>query len=248
VSPVDGYRQETYGDAFADVYDDWLTISGPTTGPAVEFLAGLAGGGSALELGVGTGRIALPLAARGVAVHGVDASPRMLEKLRGKPGGAQLPVTLGDFAEVPVPGEFDLVYVVASTLYCLSNQDTQVHCVRNAAARLRRGARLVVEGFVPDPARFNQHQRVEARGVDLDRVRIDVARHDPVRQTVISQQVVVDAGGARLYPTVVRYIWPAELDLMCRLAGLRLEGRYGGWSQEPFTAASATHVSVYRGD
>jgi SAM-dependent methyltransferase len=249
VSRVDGYRQETYGDAFADVYDEWLTVSAGAEDPASSFLAELAGGGgSALELGVGTGRIALPLAARGVAVHGVDASPAMLDRLRAKPGGTELPVTLGDMAEVPVPGAFDVVYVVASTFYCLSNQDTQVHCVQNAVARLKPGGSFVVEAFVPDPTRFNRHQRVEARALDLDQVRLDVARHDPVSQTVISQQVLIGATGMRLYPTVVRYVWPAELDLMCRLAGLRLAGRYGGWHREPFTAASPTHVSVYRRD
>jgi SAM-dependent methyltransferase len=243
---VDGYRQETYGDAFADVYDSWLTLSAGSAEPASALLADLAGAaGTALELGVGTGRVALPLAARGIAVHGIDASPRMVDRLRDKPGGADIPVTLGDFAEVPVPGTFDVVYVVASTLFCLPDQDTQVHCVRNAAARLRPGGRFVVEAFIPDPTRFDRHQRVEARGVDLDRVRLDVARHDPVRQTVVSQQVVLGADGVRLYPTVVRYIWPAELDLMCRLAGLRLEGRFGGWAREPFTAASPAHVSVY---
>jgi len=245
VSGVDGYRQETYGDAFADVYDEWLTTSAANGGHAAEFLAGLAPGGRALELGVGTGRVALPLAARGVAVHGVDASARMLDKLRGKPGGPDLPVTLGDLAEVPVAGPFDLVYVAASTLFCLPDQDTQVHCVQSVAERLRPGGHFVVEAFVPDLTRFNAQQRVEARGVALDRVRLDVARHDPVAQTVVSQQVVIDATGTRLYPTVVRYIWPSELDLMCRLAGLTRSGRYGGWRHEPFTATTPTHVSVY---
>jgi SAM-dependent methyltransferase len=240
---VDGYRSETYGDAFADVYDEWLTLS---AGPAATLLAELAGAdGAALELGVGTGRVALPLAGLGVAVHGIDASPRMLQRLRDKPGGADLPVTLGDFAEIPVPGPFDVVYVVANTLFCLPDQETQVQCVRGAASRLRPGGRFVVEAFVPDLTRFDRHQRVEARGLDLAHVRLDVARHDPVRQTVVSQQVVIGDAGVRLYPTVVRYVWPAELDLMCRLAGLRLEGRYGGWAREPFTAASQVHVSVY---
>jgi SAM-dependent methyltransferase len=192
------------------------------------------------------GRVALPLANQGIAVHGIEASPRMLERLRAKPGGTDLPVTLGNMAEVTVPGPFTVVYVVASTLFCLPDQDTQVHCVRNAADRLSPGGRFVVEAFVPDPARFNHHQRVDARGLDLHHVRLDVARHDPVQQTVTSQQVVIDERGVRLYPTVVRYIWPAELDLMGRLAGLRLEDRFGGWDREPFTAASPAHVSVYR--
>src|SRR6266511_3017464 len=156
------FQPRTYGDAIADVYDEW-TGGGPygAADATVDFLARLAGeGGTALELGIGTGRIAIPLAARGVAVTGVDASARMIEKLRAKPGGADLPVTMGDMAQVPVEGSFDRVYVVASTLYCLTDQDSQLECLARAAARLRPGGHLVVEAFVPDPTRFDRGQRV----------------------------------------------------------------------------------------
>ncbi len=245
----DDLPPHAYGDAIADVYDELMDTAGsaPAAQAAVHFLARLAGAaGSALELGIGTGRVALPLAARGVAVSGIDASARMVQRLRGKPGGADLPVTVGDMADVAVPGPFDLVYVVASTLYCLPDQHRQVACLRNAATRLRPGGHLVVEAFVPDQTRFDRGQRVEARAVTAGGVRLDVARHDPVTQTVFSQQVAITADGIRLYPVQVRYIWPAELDLMAKLAGLTLAQRGGGWSGEPYTAGSGTHVSVYR--
>ena len=219
----DNLPPHAYGDAIADVYDELTNVGayGLATEAAVDVLARLAGeAGTALELGIGTGRVALPLAARGVAVTGIDASARMLARLRAKPGGADVAVTVGDMAEVAVPGPFDLVYVVASTLYCLPDQNRQLTCLSNAAGRLRPGGHLVVEAFIPDPSRFERGQRVEARAVTAD--------------------------GIRLYPVQVRYIWPTELDLMARIAGLTLVRRGGGWSGEAYTAASATHVSVYR--
>jgi len=243
------FEPNSYGDAIADVYDEWIGDGRyGSVDPAVEVLARLAGqGGTALELGVGTGRIAIPLAARGVAVTGVDASARMIEKLRAKPGGADLPVTMGDMAQVPVEGSFDLVYVVASTLYCLTDQDSQLECLARAAARLRPGGHLVVEAFVPDPTRFDRGQRVEARAVDTGSVRLDVARHDPAAQAVFAQQIAITPSGVRLCPVHLRYIWPAELDLMARLAGLTLVRRDSGWRGEPYTAASGSHVSIYQG-
>jgi SAM-dependent methyltransferase len=178
-------------------------------------------------------------------VTGVEASARIVEQLRTKPGGADLPVILADMAQLPVTDSFDLVYVLASTLYCLTEQETQVRALGLAAARLRPGGWLVVEAFVPDPGRFDRGQRVEARAVDTDAVRLDIARHDPAAQTVSSQQVAITAGGIRLCPVRLRYIWPTELDLMARLAGLRLAQRHGGWRGEPYTA-TGSHVSVYQ--
>src|SRR5262249_44975128 len=155
-------------------YDDWIGVgAGETVDAAVDFLGALAGaGGTALELGIGTGRIALPLAARGIPVTGVDASPRMVEQLRAKPGGGKVHVGLGDLADVPVADSFDLIYIVASTLYCLLDHETQMRCLRLAGARLRSTGRLVIEAFVPDPARFDRGQRVEARAIDTEGVRL----------------------------------------------------------------------------
>jgi SAM-dependent methyltransferase len=248
VAAVEGYTAQTYGEAIADVYDDWLGVRAyGQADAAAEFLAAETGAAPALELGIGTGRVALPLAARGVTVHGIDASPRMVQRLRAKPGGENLHVTVGDITEVNVrvPGGFGLVYVVASTLFCLTTQAAQVRCLRTAAGRLRPDGRLVVEAFVPDMTRFDRGQRVEARQVDAEQVRLDVSRHDWAAQTITSQQVVLDPAGVRLFPVYLRYIWPSELDLMCQLAGLRLVDRFAGWRREPFTADSGVHVSVY---
>jgi SAM-dependent methyltransferase len=244
---MQGYRPQTYGDEIAEVYDEWLPggYSEQAGIDAAGFLADLVPGGRALELGIGTGRVALPLAARGVDVHGIDASESMVAKLRDKPGGAGLPVTIGDFAEVPADGEFDLVYVVFNTFFALLTQEDQIRCAGNVAARLRPGGRFVIEAFVPDLGRFNREQLVGANLVGLDRVRVEVTQHDRLAQTVSSQHLLIGTGGIQLYPVRLRYCWPSELNLICRLADLHLTDRYAGWHREPFNAASGSHISVY---
>jgi len=242
---VEGYGSETYGDRIADVYDEWYgDPDAPDTQAAVETLAELAAGGPVLELAVGTGRLALPLAKRGLAVHGIDASEAMLAKLRAKAGGAAVAVTVGDFADVAVEGRFSLVYVAFNTLFALQSQDDQVRCFENVSRRLTADGVFVVEAFVPDPARF-QSGRVSVAKVELDRVRLDVTVVDPVEQRSESQHVVLEPGGVRLYPVRVRWAFPSELDLMARLAGLELRHRWAGWRREPFGPASGQHVSVY---
>jgi SAM-dependent methyltransferase len=244
---MQGYRPQTYGDGIAEVYDDLLPggFSEQAGTETAGFLADLVPGGRALELGIGTGRVALPLAARGLDVHGIDASELMVAKLRAKPGGAALPVTIGDFADVPVEGEFDLVYVVFNTFFALLTQEDQLRCAGNVAARLRPGGRFVVEAFVPDLARFHREQLVGANLVGLDRVRLEVTQHDRLTQTVTSQQLLIGTGGIQLFPVRLRYCWPSELNLICRLADLHLTDRYAGWRREPFNSASGSHVSVY---
>jgi len=213
---------------------------------AVAFLEQLAGSGPALELAIGTGRIALPLAAQGVRVHGIDISPHMIARLRGKPGGDQIPVTMGDFSEVQVTGSFRLVYVVYNTLFNLLTQDEQVRCFENVAAHLTDDGAFVVEAFVPAYlTRLRDDQYVDAEAIGVDEVRLDVGRHDPVTQTLYESHVSLSANGVRVNPIVCRYAWPSELDLMARIAGLRLRERWGGWLREPFNAASRAHVSVY---
>jgi len=241
---VKDYDLSTYGDRIAGVYDDWVAGLVETEA-AVALLAELAGQGPALELGIGTGRIALPLAQRGIPVHGIDASAAMVARLREKPGGADIAVTLGDFADVRVDGSFSLVYVVFNTLFGLLGQEDQVRCFRNVAARLAPNGVFVLEAFVPDPTRFNRGQRTEIRQAQTGRLVLDASQHDPVNQRVTSQHVVIQEAGIKLYPVQIRYAWPSELDLMARLAGLRLRDRWGGWRREPFTAASAGHISVY---
>jgi SAM-dependent methyltransferase len=232
----------SYGDTWAAIYDEVHTHLDPTA--AVDVLAQLAGTGKALELGIGTGRIAIPLAARGVAIHGIEASQAMLDRMRAKPGGADIDVTLGDFTDVAVEGEHALIYVVFSTLYGLLTQSAQVSCIRNAAARLAPGGVLVFEGFVPDPARFNDNQRVQVSRIESTCVDILVTRHDPVQQHVVSQRVVVSPQGMQLFPVEIRYVWPTELDLMAQLAGLRLRERWGDWRRGPYTGRGA-NISIY---
>jgi len=241
---MDEYGPGSYGDQVADIYDEWHGKL-PDTQACVERLAELAGPGPALELAIGTGRVALPLAAAGVEVHGIDASERMVERLRAKPGGRDIPVTIGDFAEVAVEGSYRLVYLVFNTLFMLLSQDAQVACFANVAARLAPRGVFVVEAFVPDLGRFTRGQAVSVGQFGTEDIRLDLAVHDPVAQRIDSQIVLVRPEGMRLQPTFLRYAWPAELDLMARLAGLRLRDRWAGWLREPFTASAEKHVSVY---
>ena len=242
---MEDYRPETYGDRIADLYDR-MTATMPDPVDCVDRLAELAGAGPALELGIGTGRVALPLAARGVEVHGIDASAAMVERLRAKPGGEAIPVTLGDFADLPVEGSFTLVYAVFNTFFSLLTQDAQVRCFQAVAGRLAPGGAFALELFVPDPTLHPGGQSIRTRHLGLDLVRFDLALHDPVAQRVDFQNVLLDADGARLMPGSVRYAWPSELDLMARLAGLRLRERWGGWRREPYTASTTgLYVAVY---
>jgi SAM-dependent methyltransferase len=246
---VKDYEPSTYGDRMADVYDELFLPAEPGLdaefAAATGFLARLARSGRALELGVGTGRMALALVAQGIGVTGIDASPRMIDKLRQRPGGADLPVLLGDFAEMPDSGEYQLIYVVFNTLFLLPSQEKQLACLQNVAARLAPDGVFVVEVFVPNGAQVERQDTVQVHRVELDGALVSLSRHDPVTQQVNIQHVAVGAQGVQLYPVMLRYAWPSELDLMARLAGLRLAGRWGGWSGEPFTARSRRHVSAY---
>jgi SAM-dependent methyltransferase len=240
---MDRYGPETYGDQIADVYDEWHAGMDPAA--TVDVLASLAGSGPVLELGIGTGRVAIPLAERGLEVHGIDASPAMVEQMRAKPGGGGIGVTFGHLADVAVDRSFSLVFIVFNTFYALLTQDDQVRCFANIARRLEPGGCFALEGFVPDLARFDRGQRVHVMDLDIDRVRLEASRHRPVEQRVDGQHVVITGGGVRLVPVALRYAWPSELDLMARLAGLRLRHRWGGWHREAFDDDSPKHVSVY---
>ncbi len=245
--PAPDYRASTYGEHVAEVYDEWYSRLGNIEAIA-DFLAALAGSkGRALELGIGTGRIAIPLAARGVRVTGIDASPAMVAKLHAKPGGEAIPVTIADFAGVPAKGQFSLVYVVFNTFFGgLLSQDEQVRCFGRVAKRLRPGGAFVVEAFVPDLTRFQRNQRVSVISTGTGEAHLELTIHDPLNQKTAGHRLVISAReGVRLYPVQVRYAWPSELDLMARLAGMRLRERWAGWNREPFNAASPAHVSVY---
>jgi hypothetical protein len=212
----------------------------------VTCLKQLAREGPALELAIGTGRIALPLAALGVRVDGIDFSPSMLAKLRSKPGGDHIAATLGNFADVAVPGTYRLIYIVFNTLFNLLTQDEQVRCFENVAAHLTDDGVFVIEGGLPTEfCRLRNNQYVDLEALDLDRVCLDVARYDPVTQVLEEIHVTLSSSGTRLGPIVTRYAWPSELDLMARIAGLRLKDRWSNWSREPLTSTSKNCISVY---
>lgn len=241
---MEGYEPATYGDKIARIYDELYQELFDVEG-TVEMLAGLAGGGPALELAIGTGRIALPLGERGVEVHGVDISEAMVAKMRAKPRGEDIPVTMGDFKDVPVYGEYPLIYLVFNTLFALTTQEDQVQCFANVAEHLPSGGVFVIECFWPDIARFDRHQRIGVDRVTTSTVMLEATRHDPVNQRSESMHVLVKEDGIEMYPVHIRYAYPSELDLMARLAGLRLRARFGGWREQPFTSDSHVHVSIY---
>lgn len=244
------WDEKVYGERIAALYDDLYEDMFDKAG-AVSFLAersrGVdgAGDGKVLELAIGTGRIALPLAQHDLDLQGIDISEAMVSKMRAKPGGADIPVTMGDFAEVPVPGQFDLIYLVFNTIFALTTQDAHVQMFRNVADHLTDRGVFVVEAFVPDVARFARHQNSEVVDVGLDHVQLNFSRHDPATQTIKSQQVMVTEDGIKMVPVHLRYVWPSEMDVMAKLAGLELRERYASWQRDHFTSESKAHVSVY---
>jgi SAM-dependent methyltransferase len=242
VHDEDGFFDErvaaTYDESSADMFDSAVVE------PTVHFLAGLAGSGRALELGIGTGRIALPLAARGVDVHGIELSNAMAARLRAKPGGEGIPVTIGDFATARADGTFRLAYLVFNTIMNLTTQAAQVACFRNVAAHLEPGGCFVIEVGVPSLRRLPPGETIRAFHVSEKRWGID--EFDVANQGLFSHHFrIVDGGGVDRVSIPFRYVWPAELDLMAELAGMRLRERWGDWNREPFTSDSTKHVSVW---
>jgi len=229
----------------AATYDETLDrmFDPAVVGPTVDFLAELSGDGRALELGIGTGRIALPLAARGVEVHGIELSRAMVDRLQAKPGAEGIGVTIGDFASSKVEGTFRLAYLVFNTIMNLTSQSAQVACFRNVAEHLEPGGRFVIEVGVPDLRRLPPGERFVV--FDGSETHWGIDEYDVANQGLISHhfQVVDDAVEKSSGP--FRYVWPAELDLMAELAGMRLRERWAGWRREPFTSDSRQHVSVW---
>ncbi len=212
-------------------------------GPTVEFLAELAGDGRALELGIGTGRVALPLAERGVPVHGVELSPSMVERLRAKPGAEAIGVTIGDFATTRVEGSFSLAYLIFNTIMNLTTQDAQIACFRNVAAHLEPGGCFVIEVMVPELRRLPPGETHHVFAASDDRWGID--EYDVATQGLVSHHIEVADGRLERVSMPFRFVWPSELDLMAQLAGMRLRERWSGWTREPFTNESRQHVSVW---
>lgn len=237
------FGPQTFGQLNAADYD--LHHDPGNTEAAVERIAALAAGGRVLEFAIGTGRIALPLAARGIPVTGLEASPEMVEKLREKPGGEAIEVVMGDMAAVTVPGPFDVAILVFNTLFNVLTQDGQVRCFENAAASLAPGGLFVIEAFVPEITRFHDGQCVRVNRIGADTAWLEAITHDPVAQRLDMQRMRITAEGTRLVPLALRYAWPAEIDLMARVAGMRLAHRWADWQMAPFTPTSRSHVSVY---
>ncbi|WP_051060561.1 class I SAM-dependent DNA methyltransferase [Nocardiopsis baichengensis] len=237
-----------FGEVWADLYDEGVDLD---PAPAVEFLAETAGGGRVLELAIGTGRVGVPLAARGVHVEGVEGSRKMVAKMRAKPGGEHIPVTIGDMADVPVEGPYRLVFLVYNTLFNILDPDRQALLFANVARVLSDDGAFVVECYVPDPSRFDQGRgagkgRVEALEVTEDSATIEVYSFDAAAQRFLSQKITFGADGVRLRPHAERFCRPEEMDTMAEQAGLVLSERYQDWGRAPFGPHSAGHVSVYR--
>lgn len=229
----------------AETYETkWLDLFEPAVvDPTVEFLAGLAGSGAALEFGIGTGRIALPLSRR-VHVHGIDLSPAMVAQLRAKPYADDVPVAVGDFATTRVAGNFSLVYLVRNTITNLTSQDEQVECFRNAAAHLVPGGCFVIENYIPQLRRLPPGQTVVPFTVTRDHLGFE--EYDTAAQIAWSHHYWVTGGQLENRSTPHRYLWPSELDLMARIAGMTLRERYADWNREPFTSDSPSHISVWQ--
>ena len=237
-----------YGEDAADVYDAEVT-SPEDMEACIDALATLAGTGPALELGVGTGRVAIPLAQRCVTVHGIDESDAMLQRLRGKPGGTLVRTFQGDCAALSLNVRYTMIFVVFDTITALQTQERQVQCFERVAGHLKPGGVFVVEASIPD-----RSPRTEAatgghsllvKSMEPERVQLEANWHDAVNQRIYTQWIFLRNGSIQLFPFDMRYAWPSELDLMARLAGLELRERWGGWRREEFTASSPQHVSLY---
>jgi SAM-dependent methyltransferase len=234
-----------FDERIAKAYDaKWANLAEPAVvDPAVNFLAELAGTGAALELGVGTGRLALPLSRRGVRVHGIELSPAMVAQLQAKPGADTIGVTIGDFATTRVGGTFTVAYLVRNTIANLTTQDQQVACFGNVAAHLEPGGRFVIELYIPELQRLPPGETI--RAFDVTPTHLGFEEYDVATQIAYSHHYWMVDGKLETFSAPFRYVWPSELDLMARLAGMTLRERWSSWTREPFTSDSRSHVSVW---
>ena len=242
-----GYDETTYGALWSPYYDD---LYGDVEDSVIDLLARHAGDPPrALELAIGSGRIAIPLRKRGVEITGIEASKEMVAKLRAKPGGDAIPVEIGDFADVDVDATFPLVYLTFNTIFALVTQERQIDCFRNVAERLEPGGRFIIDCFVPDIRRFDRdNTRLGVSSIDtIDEHTYEMSIYHPVQQTVDTHVVKkLPSGNDVVLPIQIRFAWPSELDLMARLAGMELEDRFGWYDLRPFNERSSSHMSIYR--
>jgi SAM-dependent methyltransferase len=236
------YSSSTYGNHIAEFYDEMYPAFDQAT---IKTLAKLSRGGRALELGIGTGRIALPLSQAGVEIHGIDASTAMLAKLQAKPDAENIHTSTGNFADVAVEGLFSLIFIVFNTFFALQDQDEQIRCFKNVAKHLTSDGVFVIEAFIPDMTRYIDRQTVRVTDQDEHRVQLEVSQLELVEQRVRSHHVVLTEDGTRLFPVKIRFAWPSELDLMAKIAGLELRHRWGSWERDRLTDDSGRHISVY---
>jgi SAM-dependent methyltransferase len=237
--------EDHFGERVAERYDESAAdmFEPAVVDPVVDLLADLAGHGAALELGIGTGRIALPLAQRGVRVHGIDLSGAMVARLRAKPGAEQIGVTIGDFAATTVEGRFSVAYLVFNTIMNLTTQDGQIACFQNVAAHLQPGGCFVIEVMVPELQRLPPGETV--RAFTLTPAHLGFDEYEVASQGLVSHHYWVVDGRIESRSTPFRFVWPSELDLMARLAGMTLRERWSDWTRSPFTSDSRQHVSVW---
>jgi SAM-dependent methyltransferase len=236
------YSASTYGDKIADVYDFMYAAIDQAMIDTLVFLSGKT---KALELGIGTGRVALPLFHNGVKIQGIDSSRSMVAKMRRKPDGKKIPVQFGDFADFDYQERFGLIFIVFNTFFGLQTQEDQINCFRCVSKVLRPGGKFVIEAFVPDTNRFDRGQTLRTISVTDDLVRLECSSHDVNNQSVVSQIVCIGEKSIKLYPVRVRYVWPSEMDLMAQLAGLRRVERWANWKRETFGSGCGSHISVY---
>jgi SAM-dependent methyltransferase len=240
-----GYTSASYGDSFAGDHFEEIFAFLPDLDAMVELLAHRAGGGPVLELGVGTGRVARPLAERGIPVDGIDVSDVMLAELRRSAGELPIRPIKSDLADFTPTRRYSLVFCIWNTFYSLRTSEQQARCIQVVADALLPGGVFVMEAFVPDPDYFSHGQEVRVREIAADSVSLQVSMHDANRQIVTSQHVVIREDGIRLHPHEIRYAWPSEIDAMASCAGLRLRERWAGWRHQPFDHTASDHVSVY---
>ncbi|MBW4720380.1 class I SAM-dependent DNA methyltransferase [Saccharothrix obliqua] len=244
---MEGFELSTYGDAIAGLFDGtgWAGDPGDTA-ETIQWLADHAGEGPVLELGVGTGRVAVPLAEKGIEVHGIDASEGMLAQLRAKPGGDRVKLFVQDFTDFSVPHEYSMAYAVFDTLPFITDQERQIRCFERVAAVLKSGGRFVTQCSIPDPARYDRNQRTQTVRVEKDHVVLTFTRRERLTQRSSIQFAVLSEQGVRFFPMHIRTVMPSELDLMARIAGLELESRWSDWSGAPLRDSHERHISIYR--
>jgi len=237
--------EDYFGERVAERFDErYAHLADPSVvDPIVALLTDLARDGAALELGIGTGRIALPLAQRGVRVHGIELSEAMADRLRAKPRAEEIGVTIGDFATTAVEGTFSVAYLVANTIMNLTTQDEQVACFCNVAAHLEPNGCFVVEVLVPRLRRLPPGETFQP--FDVGPTHLGFDEYDVVRQGLVSHHYWIEDGKVAVFSPPFRYVWPSELDLMARIAGMTLRERWGGWKREPFTSDSTEHISIW---